>query len=137
MGEIDDEIRTLINQSFQKRFSIVSTFDETWHPLTDVYDTSKEIIVKMELPGVDVKDLQVILEDRRLIVQGVRRDDALKEKLSYQRMEINYGPFRRVIALPLSVKIHGAAATYQSGFLEIRLPFAEEHFTGSTVIDIE
>lgn len=137
MEDIDEEVKTLISQSFQKRFSIISALDETWHPPTDVYETGAEIIVKIELPGIAKGDIHVTLEDKRLIVQGARRDETVKEKVSYHRMEINYGPFRRTVVLPSSVKIKSASASYRNGFLEIRMPFAEEHVPRTMKIPIE
>lgn len=136
MRQIEEDLRALINQSFQRRFSFVST-EEMWHPLTDVYETSKAIIVRMELPGVDAGDLNIELEKQKLVVRGIRKDPGMDEKVSYHRMEINYGPFKRVILLPVSVQTKGVKAKYKDGFLEVRLPFSEGLSEDFMAIDIE
>jgi HSP20 family protein len=136
MRQLEEDLRVLVNQSFQKRFSFISP-EEMWHPLTDVYETNKEIIVRMEVPGVAVKDLRIVLEDQKLVVQGNRKDPCQDEKISYHRMEINYGPFRRTILLPVTVQARGVKAKYANGFLEIKLPFSNELSKEFMAIDIE
>ena len=136
MRQIEDDLRALINQSFQRKFSIVSS-EEMWHPLTDVYETKNEIIVRMDIPGVEAKDLHIVVENQKLIVQGARKDLDQEGKISYHRMEINYGPFRRVILLPVAVQTKGVKAKYKNGFLEIKLPFSEDISDNFMAIDIE
>jgi HSP20 family protein len=137
MHELDEEILTLINQSFHRKFSFVATPEKAWHPMTDVFESGNELVVKMELAGISSSDVQVLLEGNRLVVQGVRQDSAPETKVSYQQMEINYGPFRRVIVLPSSVQARSARANYRNGFLEIKLPFAAEVAREDMVINIE
>lgn len=123
MHQAEKDLKTLIDHSFQRRFSFVSP-EEMWHPPMDVYETDAGITVRMDLPGLDIKDLQIILEHGRLVVQGVRKDPGGEAKISYHRMEINYGAFRRMIMLPAPVKATGTKANYKDGFLEIKLPFS-------------
>jgi HSP20 family protein len=137
MHELDEEILTLINQSFHRKFSFVATPEKAWHPMTDVFESGNELVVKMELAGISSSDVQVLLEGNRLVVQGVRKDEHQDEKRSYHRMEVHHGPFRRVILLPLPVNAETIKADYRNGFLEVRLPLAERATSESMVINIE
>ena len=136
MRKPDSAFRILYGKSIPK-FPFVSVVEETWHPLTDVFETNSEMIVKMELPGVEIKDIQIILQNKRLIVQGLRRDPCKGEKISYQRMEISYGFFRRIVLLPVAVRTKESKAAYKHGFHEIRLPFSDVPSVESMVINIE
>jgi HSP20 family molecular chaperone IbpA len=77
-----------------------------WQPNTDVYDGPDGLIVKVELGGVSCDLVQIYLQDRALVVEGVRRDPHSAESLAgvrLRQMEIEYGPFQRVIPLPYPV----------------------------------
>ncbi|MBM4431754.1 MAG: Hsp20/alpha crystallin family protein [Chloroflexi bacterium] len=95
-----------------------------WHPPTDVYETDSHVMIKIEVAGVDVDDLVVRLHGRVLDVHGCREDPAAK--LSYQQMEISYGEFRSEVYLPCPVDETAATASYDKGFLHIRLPKAQQ-----------
>ena len=97
----------------------------TWRPPTDVYETSESIVVKVEIAGVDEKDLTISLDNRRLVVSGKRHDP--DRKLSYQQLEIPYGHFRTEVFLPYAVERDDIEAAYEAGFLAITLPKAKVH----------
>jgi HSP20 family protein len=92
-----------------------------WRPFTDVYDTAKEIVVRMEVAGIDTADLEVTLSDRVLTIRGVRRDATPAVKKHFHKMEIRLGPFERNIEFPADVQISGADAHYENGYLVVRL----------------
>jgi HSP20 family protein len=96
-----------------------------WMPNTDVYDAPQGLVVKVEMAGVACEEVQVMLDARELVIQGQRRDphcDAARTGYRFRQMEIEYGPFRRVIPLPYPVSAEKARARCQDGVLEIRLP---------------
>ena len=94
-----------------------------WQPPTDVYETRSEMVVRVELAGVRIEDVDVSVSDRLLTISGVRRPE-LPEDAGYHRMEILYGPFRTTVALPHRVNLSGIAAEYRDGFLTVRIPKA-------------
>jgi HSP20 family protein len=99
-----------------------------WQPNTDVYDGPDGLIVKVELAGVTCEGINIYLEERVLIIEGVRRDPYTSETAPgyrFRQMEIEYGPFQRVIPLPYPVNGKDALAHCAGGILEIRLPRAE------------
>ena len=91
-----------------------------WHPPTDVYETDSNVMVKIEVAGVQEEELVVRLQERVLTVRGHRGDPAAK--LSYQQMEISYGEFCSEVTLPCDVDETGVEASYDKGFLYIQLP---------------
>lgn len=95
-----------------------------WRPPTDVYETDAAAVVKVEIAGMDRKDINVSFANRILTVTGTRHDPA--EKLTYQQMEIKYGLFRTDVFLPWPVKENEIEANYEDGLLVIVLPKTSE-----------
>jgi HSP20 family protein len=93
-----------------------------YRPQVDVYrsDDPPTLTVQIELPGVDPKDVQVIAGSQALLIAGERRRP--KDCGHYQQMEIDYGPFQRQITLDENIDPEAATATYERGFLTVRLP---------------
>lgn len=93
-----------------------------WTPPTDFYETEDTYVARVEVAGMSLDDFKVSLERDYLIISGVRADN--QEKRAYHQMEIRFGEFRSVIALPAPVDVDKAEAVYQDGFLTILLPKA-------------
>lgn len=94
-----------------------------WRPPTDVYETGDSAIVMVEIAGLSEGNYEISLNGRILIVSGERRDPA--EKLAYQQMEIRYGRFRTEVHLPWPLEGTEHTASYEDGFLKIRLRKAQ------------
>ncbi len=102
------------------------TRERQWLPAFDVSETDEEIIVKAELPGMDVKDIDISLTDGLLTVRGERRLEKEDEGESYRRVERQFGSFSRSINLGVDVKADTIDASYKDGLLTVILPKAEE-----------
>jgi HSP20 family protein len=98
---------------------------KAWRPLTDVYETDKDVIVKVEIAGMSEEDFTISLSNRSLRISGARRDPDYK--LAYQQLEIPYGHFCAEVFLPYAVAYEEIHATYESGFLTVVLPKAKTH----------
>lgn len=96
-----------------------------WRPPTDVYETDLQIVVKVEIAGVNQDDIEISLANRRLVISGQRQDPA--GKLVYHNMEISYGEFRTEVRVDWALNEADVEATYENGFLFVRLPKAQEH----------
>jgi HSP20 family protein len=94
-------------------------------PAVDVFyqGDPPRAVVQAELAGIDPDELTLEIEGRELIVAGHRRPDDAEGRL-YQQLEIDFGPFRRVIPLGAEVVPSEARATYTDGILRIELPLA-------------
>lgn len=111
------------------------TSQSVWSPNTDVYETPDSLVVKMELAGIETKDLEITLNERMLTVRGCRHDPCRKRRCSFRQMEIDYGPFERLLLIPRGVDGNQAQARFDHGVLTIQLPKAEQsHHTLVTIV---
>ena len=81
--------------------------------------------IALELPGVDRADIEVLVQGPYLRVTGVRREPADTGCMRWHQMEIAYGPFERIVALPGEVDPDRVRATYIDGFLRIEIPHSQ------------
>lgn len=91
-------------------------------PTADVFARNGDLVVRMDLPGMDPKDIHVKLEAGELAVTGERKRDEEVKEAGYFRKEISYGFFERHVSLPKGVKQSAIKAEYDSGVLEISIP---------------
>jgi len=97
----------------------------TWAPPVDVAEDQNHILVKVEVPGMEEKDLRVNFEDGLLTVSGERQFER-KDDRNYHRIERSYGSFVRTFSLPRTVDATAITADYKNGVLEIAIPKKEE-----------
>lgn len=91
-----------------------------WKPRTDVYETDDELVVHMDIAGMRAEDFNVELNEGILKISG-ERSTRQQGKRHYHAMEVQIGPFERRFRLPVVVDPVSIRATYELGFLEIRL----------------
>ena len=96
-----------------------------WNPPVDVLEENEKILVKVEVPGIDEKDIRVTFEDGLLTVSGERQFER-KDDRNYHRIERAYGSFTRTFTLPRSIDANAIKADYRNGVLEIEIPKKEE-----------
>jgi HSP20 family protein len=102
---------------------LVSIHHDVFQPLTDVYETDTEIIVKVDIAGVEEDNMEVTIEEGVLRVHGFRTDCSVFSKLAIHRMEIMCGEFETHVHLPHPVDTDVEIdCTYHSGMLTIVLP---------------
>jgi HSP20 family protein len=93
-----------------------------WTPLCDIYETEKELVLKMELPDVKKEDVHVTLENNLLTIRGERKLEEKIERENFYRHERNYGGFLRTFTLPTFVDGEKIFAEFKHGLLTITLP---------------
>jgi HSP20 family protein len=111
-----------------------------FRPNVDSFCTeeSNELTVVVEVPGVDPESLNLVVGERMLAIEGERRRPKVEGYVSYQQMEIEYGPFQRQIRLSEDVDPERARARYDHGIVTISLPVAEAPVPGRrTAIAVE
>jgi HSP20 family protein len=96
-----------------------------WNPPVDILEEDEKIHVKVEVPGIDEKDLRVTFEDGLLTVTGERQFER-KDDRNYHRIERAYGSFTRTFSLPRTVEGGRIVANYRNGILEIEIPKKED-----------
>jgi HSP20 family protein len=95
-------------------------------PPVDVRESNGNLVVTTELPGLSKDDVQVEVEQDRLIIRGERKREQEENREGVHRSERYYGAFYREIPLPDGVKADQAKAQFNNGVLEITMPIAEE-----------
>lgn len=90
-----------------------------WSPPTDVYETEKTYIVRVEIAGMREEDFEVAIENHTLHISGVRPDSSGRR--AYHQMEIRFGKFATSIRLPNPVNVDHSHAEYKDGFLTVTL----------------
>ena len=100
----------------------VSVTGGTWTPPVDVFEDAEGITLKVELPEVDPKDVDIQIEGNALTLRGDRRLENADQRELYHRIERNYGPFSRTFTVPSTVDTENATAECRSGMLRITLP---------------
>jgi HSP20 family protein len=94
-------------------------------PAVDVYYTADppRAVVRADLAGIDPSEIELQIRGRELVLAGHRRPEGGEERV-YQQLEIERGPFRRVVPLGVDVDSDGASASYEDGMLTVELPLA-------------
>ena len=95
-------------------------------PAVDVYYAGDppRAVVRADLAGIDPGEVELEIRGRELVLAGHRRPPADGAERVYQQLEIEHGPFRRVVALGADVDADAARATYEDGMLVVELPIA-------------
>lgn len=91
-------------------------------PPVDIVETSDDVVLRVELPGVDKADIDIQIENDILILKGERRFEKEVDQEHYYRMECSYGTFQRTFTLPQTIQKDKIQANMIRGILEIRLP---------------
>ena len=98
-----------------------------WSPPTDLFETDNSYVVRVEVSGMRQQDFSVQLENDFLTVSGSRSDKSVRR--AYHQMEVRFGEFRSVVAIPGAVDVENATAEYDDGFLTVILPKATTNKT--------
>lgn len=93
-----------------------------WIMPVEMYETSTELVVKIELPGVKKENVDVSIRDNYLIIRAEKKQEQEENKKHVHVVERIFGKFERVIPLPTDVDVENVKATFKDGILEIRFP---------------
>jgi HSP20 family protein len=91
-------------------------------PRVDVSETDTELKIEAELPGIDEKDVEVVLSDGRLTIKGEKKQEKEEKKKDYHLLERSYGSFARSIALPFEADPDQVKASFAKGVLTVTVP---------------
>jgi HSP20 family protein len=117
---LQDRMNRLFQQSFgEGREESLTT--GAFAPAVDVYEDEHHVTLKIEVPGIDEKDLDIRVENNILTVHGERKFEKEEKEENYRRIERQYGSFTRSFTLPTTVDSDGIQANYEKGVLKIKL----------------
>src|SRR6202030_4682116 len=98
-----------------------SLTSSSFAPAVDVYEDEHNVALKIEVPGIDEKDIDVRIENTTLTVHGERKIEKEKKEENFRRVERQYGSFTRSFTLPTTVDREKVSANYDKGILKISL----------------
>ena len=113
----------LFQDTVNRLFS--ETAGRPWTPAVDIMETENELVLKADVPEVEMKDIDIQLENGTLTLKGERKFEEEKNGRGYHRIERSYGSFARSFSLPETVDPEKVHADYKNGVLTITLPKKE------------
>lgn len=120
---VDELIKDLTTSKPQRPGSTRPAFEpRSLVPFADVFVRDGDVTFRIELPGIDQKDVSVTFDDGYLVIRGQRRKDDKTADANYIRVECAYGPFERRFHLPAGVDERNVVTEYRDGILDVTLP---------------
>jgi HSP20 family protein len=129
-----DKMRKEMNKMFKDFFEkhrrsfprIEKPLIEFQEPLSDIKETPDEVVITIDLPGVDKKDIQLLVRDDILEVKAQKKREVKIDKKGFHKHERSYAGFHRILTLPASVKSESIKADYKNGVLKVTIPKKEK-----------
>jgi len=111
-----------MNSIFERCFGTALAPERAFAPPVDFCESKDAYLLRMDLPGLDAKDVTITVADNVLTVRGEKRTDREEKEKTFHRIERCCGAFSRTITLPGAVDEGKIAASFKKGVLEIDLP---------------
>jgi len=121
---LQEELEELIGDVFGVRGRAGRA--NSWSPAADIFVLKHTLVIRFELAGVRLEEIDLSFREGELIVQGTRLECDEEPKQAYWQMEISHGPFRRSLKIPVAVDAGKIQAVCRDGILEVRLPLVTE-----------
>ncbi len=123
LSSLHKEIDDLFRRTFEEMSRFTPVFwREGWYPAVEAFMKDGKFMVRVELPGIDPKDVDLSVVGDHLIIKGTRKAHKEVREEDYLTKEIYYGSFERTITLPEGVVTDKIHASYRNGILEISMP---------------
>ncbi|PYX19345.1 MAG: molecular chaperone [Acidobacteria bacterium] len=119
---LQDRMNRLFRESYGPEGRDESLTTSQFAPPVDVYEDEHNVVLKVEVPGIDEKDIDVRVENNVLTVHGERKVEKEEKEENFRRVERQYGSFTRTFTLPSTVDAERIQADYDKGILKIVLP---------------
>jgi HSP20 family protein len=118
-------IQSEINRLFDNLLELKASGGEgggEWLPAADVYETSEELVVKFELPGVQMSEVTLAINGNNVIVRGEKKRNESMKGAKFHSMERSFGKFKRVVHISSPVNTHKAKSELREGVLKVSFP---------------
>ncbi len=130
-----------LQRSFNRLFDDMLTPDSNFGnfskvPAAELSETDEAVNLKLEVPGMDAKDLDIHVTENVVSIRGERKQDTTEEN-GTKRSEFRYGKFERVIPLPARIQNTDVKADYKDGILNLHLPKAQEEKNKVVKVNLE
>jgi HSP20 family protein len=121
MGSLKHEMDRVFDRFLEGRWDEIPGLGE-WTPNMDISETKDRLVAKVEVPGMDPKDIQISLQENLLTIKGEKRQEKEEKDEHYHRVERAYGVFTRSVRLPVAVDASKVTASFKNGLLTVTLP---------------
>lgn len=133
--KIEREINRIVGEAFLRRDPV--GIEEGWVPCMDISEKEDEVTVKVEVPGLQEKDMTILLHSNRMEIKGIKNEIRSKGKVKYLRLEREYGSFKRLVFLPSVVIPEKAKAMIENGILTVKLKKPKQKIDEEFVLKIK
>lgn len=106
-------------------------------PAAELSQTDNAVNLKLEVPGMNAKDLDIQVTENAVSIRGERKEETTTEENGTKRSEFRYGKFERVIPLPARIQNTDVKADYKDGILNLHLPLAQEEKNKVVKVNLE
>ena len=121
LATMQNRVNRFVRESYSPEGPEEALTTTSFAPPVDIYEDEHTIAVKMEVPGIDEKDIDVRIEGNTLTVHGERKLEKEEKEENFRRVERQYGSFTRSFTLPSSIDTGQVSANYDKGVLKISL----------------
>jgi HSP20 family protein len=121
LATMQNRLNRFVRESYSPESPDETLMTTSFAPPVDVYEDEHNITLKLEVPGIDEKDIDVRMENNTLTVHGERKFEKEEKEENFRRVERQYGSFTRSFTLPSSVDPGQVSANYDKGVLKINL----------------
>lgn len=119
--QLQDRVNRLFQESAAQSGPEEGFTTSSFVPPVDIYENEHNIVLKLEVPGVDQKDLDIRIENNTITIRGERKFEKETKEENYHRVERRYGSFQRSFGLPNTVNPEQVTADYNNGILSVTL----------------
>lgn len=106
-------------------------------PSAEIKETDNEVCLKLELPGLEAKDLDIEVTEDSVAISGERQEENKSEEKGIKRSEFRYGKFERIIPLPARIQNDKVKAEYKNGILNLAMSKSEEAKSKAIKVKVE
>lgn len=119
--QLQDRVNRLFQESAAQSGREEGFTTSSFVPPVDIYENEHNIVLKLEVPGVEQKDLDIRIENNTITIRGERKFEKETKEENYHRVERRYGQFQRSFGLPQTVNPEQVTADYNNGILSVTL----------------
>jgi len=133
LRSMQDKMNRLLDMAWTREVG-EEIWEGVWHPPADIYEDDGAVTIKVELPDMEQKDIEIRVEENTLTIKGERRHGEQIRKENFHRIERYFGPFQRSFSLPPGLDSAKISASCDCGVLTITVPKSQgKRMAGSTV----
>jgi HSP20 family protein len=136
--DIENRMSRFIDRALTTPFDNMLTEPIGWLPAMDISESDDELVFNAELPGMELKDIDVTLENGLLTIRGEKTEEKKEgEEKKFHLYERTFGSFQRSFALPTTADVAKVSATFDKGVLKVHIPKSEKAKTAGRKIEIK